>query len=432
MADSRLTGLSELTDPARDDVLYIVDDPGGTPASHKAKVQNVIAGPALFVAATDATASEKRNADYVCDGADDDVQILAAIGDLPANGGTVCLSTGTFTIGSSIDYSAAAGVCLAGAGRYATTITGEAAYTGAIVQIGNYGALERCSITIPTTVTANAIQCYDSDNGFILRDVYVTGGSGATPYAISIRNSFSADVANVRLSVGCNGYEIANTNNVNNYGNSSFRHCEVQLTTAGRIGWDIYGIAGAKNYNLVTFNYISAITGSGAGSTGIRIQNCSFLTFVGPDIEGVATSLSIVGGVAGGQNAQCVTVINPYFSHDLSVGANSSNFVVLGGRIYGTITYGATNQDTRFLNTRNNAGTLITDYENRGAAAGVADGGTIAHGLTTTPTVVLVTPTVAGEMASVTAVGAANFTVAIKTHAGAAGTNQTIYWRAWV
>lgn len=432
MADSKLTGLPELTNPARDDVLYIIDDPAGTPTSYKARVQNIIAGPVLFVAASDATDAETRNADYVCDGTDDDVQIQAAIDALPADGGIVRLSTGTFTIGAAIDCTAATGARLAGSGRYATVITGEVGYTDAIVQLGEYGGLEQCSITIPTTVTANAIQAYDIDNGTILRDLWVTGGSGATPYAISLRNSFSLDVRNVRMSVGCNGWEIANTDDAFNYGNSVFSHCEVQLTTAGRIGWDIHGIVGTKNYNLMTFNYLSTVTGSGAGSTGIRIRNCAFLTFLCPDIEGVATSLSTVGAVGGGANAQCLTFINPYFSHDVSVGANTSNAVFMGGRIYGTITYGATNQDTRFVNTRNNAGTLITDYENRGAAAGVADGGTIAHGLTTTPTVVLVTPTVAGEMASVTAVGAANFTVAIKTHAGAAGTNQTIYWRAWV
>lgn len=68
--------------------------------------------------------------------------------------------------------------------------------------------------------------------------------------------------------------------------------------------------------------------------------------------------------------------------------------------------------------------------ENEGAAANVNDGGTIAHGLATTPTWSQVTGTVAGEMVDVTGMDAANLTVAIKTHAGAAGTQQTIYWKA--
>ncbi len=70
--------------------------------------------------------------------------------------------------------------------------------------------------------------------------------------------------------------------------------------------------------------------------------------------------------------------------------------------------------------------------ENGGAAANVADGGTIAHGLATTPTYVSVVGSVAGEIVQVTGLGATNITVAIKTNAGAAGTSQTIYWRAWI
>jgi hypothetical protein len=68
--------------------------------------------------------------------------------------------------------------------------------------------------------------------------------------------------------------------------------------------------------------------------------------------------------------------------------------------------------------------------ENGGAAASVADGGTITHGLQATPTYVTANPSVAGEMVSVTAVGATTFTVAIKQDDGTAGTSQTIYWRA--
>jgi hypothetical protein len=76
--------------------------------------------------------------------------------------------------------------------------------------------------------------------------------------------------------------------------------------------------------------------------------------------------------------------------------------------------------------------TLFPQTYNRGAAATVADGGTIAHGLWTTPTYVLVTPSVADEYAAVTALGATTFTVALTKHDGSAGTTQTIYWRAEV
>lgn len=61
--------------------------------------------------------------------------------------------------------------------------------------------------------------------------------------------------------------------------------------------------------------------------------------------------------------------------------------------------------------------------------ASVADGGTIAHGLGSTPSVVIVTGSVAGQIITATA-GAANITVAIKTNLGAAGTTQVVSWMA--
>ena len=41
MADSKLTGLTGLTSPTDDDLMYIVDDPGGTPASKSVTVGNL-------------------------------------------------------------------------------------------------------------------------------------------------------------------------------------------------------------------------------------------------------------------------------------------------------------------------------------------------------------------------------------------------------
>jgi hypothetical protein len=62
----------------------------------------------------------------------------------------------------------------------------------------------------------------------------------------------------------------------------------------------------------------------------------------------------------------------------------------------------------------------------------ISDGGTVLHYLPTTPTRVQVTPTVAGEMASVTDSTTAHFHVAIKKHDNSAGTAQTVYWDAKV
>ncbi len=59
-------------------------------------------GPTFQVAATGATQARKTSSDYECDGTADNVQIQAAIDALPAAGGKVMLTEGTFTIASQV------------------------------------------------------------------------------------------------------------------------------------------------------------------------------------------------------------------------------------------------------------------------------------------------------------------------------------------
>ncbi len=58
----------------------------------------------FVVAASDSAASSKKQADYVCDGVDDQVEIQAAIDALPANGGKVLLLEGTFILDAPNDF----------------------------------------------------------------------------------------------------------------------------------------------------------------------------------------------------------------------------------------------------------------------------------------------------------------------------------------
>jgi len=56
----------------------------------------------VVVAAADAATAAKAQADYVCDGTDDQVEIQAAIDSLPASGGKVVLSEGTYIVNDTI------------------------------------------------------------------------------------------------------------------------------------------------------------------------------------------------------------------------------------------------------------------------------------------------------------------------------------------
>ncbi len=87
-----------------------------------------------------------------------------------------------------------------------------------------------------------------------------------------------------------------------------------------------------------------------------------------------------------------------------------------------------TNTNLRF---KRNYGAGIVS-ENEGATS-VADGGTISHGLYTTPTVVTVNPSLADHTAAITAKNASTFTVGLRIgNTGGPGTTQTVYWRASV
>jgi len=58
---------------------------------------------AATVVVAASNSKDTSNADYVCDGTDDDVEIQAAIDSLPASGGRVLLLEGTYVLGSSLN-----------------------------------------------------------------------------------------------------------------------------------------------------------------------------------------------------------------------------------------------------------------------------------------------------------------------------------------
>lgn len=82
----------------------------------------------LLVAASNSLDRSKAQADYICDGVADQVQINDALNALPAGGGRVMLSEGTFTIDDPIAFPAS-NITLEGQGR-GTFIDGDGLATG--------------------------------------------------------------------------------------------------------------------------------------------------------------------------------------------------------------------------------------------------------------------------------------------------------------
>uniref|UniRef100_A0A6M3KBQ2 Pectate lyase n=1 Tax=viral metagenome TaxID=1070528 RepID=A0A6M3KBQ2_9ZZZZ len=171
MADSKLSALTELAaTPAVDDELYIRDiSEAAADESKRITIANLFTSPTLasptingtiattgltlpavtlggvvtayagsgivrtatkVVAASNADATAKLQADYVCDGTADDVEIQAAINTLPSGGGRVMLSQGTYYLAAAIEP--VSGLTLCGAGKSSILYITDAANINAI------------------------------------------------------------------------------------------------------------------------------------------------------------------------------------------------------------------------------------------------------------------------------------------------------------
>jgi hypothetical protein len=149
-------------------------------------------------------------------------------------------------------------------------------------------------------------------------------------------------------------------------------------------------------YGLMTtpFPYSIYMTGAGVVNNYVQIVGESGT---------LATSVNDVAGLGGGNTIEVV-------------GASKATTSVL------PVT--TVNSLVRIIDKRKGA--------ERSHASTVADGGTVAHGLMTTPAWVIATGSIAGQIVTCTGKDATNLTFAIKTDAGAPGTSQTVYWRAGV
>ena len=78
--------------------------------------ENMVRTTTYVVAASDAPDHVKRQADYVCDGVDDHVEIQAAIDSL-SNGGNIIITQGTYTISEILTLSSMSDITITGVGN---------------------------------------------------------------------------------------------------------------------------------------------------------------------------------------------------------------------------------------------------------------------------------------------------------------------------
>lgn len=186
-------------------------------------------GVTLTVAASDASVKSKAQADYVCDGTADEVQVIAAIAALPANGGVVQLTEGIFDVAGALasNIKLRSNVTLQGVGW--STIINVSSGGNEAVRIGDTAA------DAPVTML-----------NIIVRNFKITDSGGATSNGIGI--GITTDTS----------------------GNSIFRNILIEYIWADGIDKDAvaaHGIA-ANVAEMSNFTY-SHITSTNSNRTGI-------------------------------------------------------------------------------------------------------------------------------------------------------------------
>ncbi len=311
-------------------------------------------GEYIIVAANDSTQAEKDSADYVADNTDDHLTINSAIGALSSGGGKVLLLPGTFTVDGSIEIES--NVTLAGSGQEATTLIAEAGALAAqydVIENANPGSTDN-NITIrdltidgnKDNVTGNDVEGILFDTvgsgsgatyvrGFLIENITVTDTEGN---GIDIDTSANGSIKNVTVKdfgvangirlldsdyIRVEGSDIidgladglfisASDNNIvygnfiddnGNNGlelNGATRDNVIdgnRITNSGDHGIELAGV-GAKQYNIISNNYIGNNTDRGFTSVNSYHNTITGNQFYTNDASGVDSHINLGGSGA--------------------------------------------------------------------------------------------------------------------------------------
>lgn len=349
MVDQKTTQLTELTDPSRGDLLYAIDDPLGIPLSRKLKIETLLAGPAMFVAAYNATIDEKRNAHFVCDGIDDEVEIQAAINALPTGtsqtGDTIWLSSGLFSIQhNTISILNKPGINIRGMGKRATRIASSLNTDLFFVDEHNttlaFFGFSDFWMQLLGTGDGIVLGHNGSNYGEIER-IRVTGGA-VTAWGINAKGSNVIKIDSVYMQCNCNGiiwHSVPNGDPDFGWGDSTIIHTEIALTSTGTTGIMIAGIDGGAGHAWLCNNIMLAqveVTGGAPerGNTGIHLRNTKRDTLINVDLENLATGLLLESGQGGGHTTEHIALINVYplnCTNDYTVVGTPADITIIGG-----------------------------------------------------------------------------------------------------
>ncbi|WP_343241640.1 NosD domain-containing protein [Methanoculleus sp. UBA312] len=412
--------------------------------------ENMVRTATYVVAASDAPAHVKKQADYVCDGTDDQVEIQAALDALPTGGGIVHLTTGNYTLdvtGSFYVGQSSYSLKIEGDGRHLIGSPGATLKLKDGIDIGGTDVENDILVAVWIAACTNA---RISGITFDCNRTQITAGQMVAMFHRELSENVEID-RNI----------IKNHNKWALWGDNGPSHWTIHHNVVYG-PWSGFAIHNSDGGNHIISNNIVGL-GSYC-STGIFVDSVAGViirdnVIVRPNAYGISLydtvdHVQIVGNqIQGAAGVAAVKGIKILSKGDeasscnynqisgnvlttnvtaLSIGVYIEDAYVRNSDIYDNVFDGP---DTPIVDQgtgtkiRHNRGYVT---ENKGAAASTADGGTIAHGCAAAPTTATVSGSVAGEIVTVTSIDATNITVAIKKSDGSAGTSQTVYWRAEV
>lgn len=240
----------------------------------------------IVVAANDSLATSKAQADYVCDGTDDQVEIQAAIDALASTGGVVQLTEGNFYLG-------AAAINL---NKTAVSLVGF--QTGFAVAEGSFGTTIYQTNAGKDAIVISAVQAN-------VKDVYIRGAvfAGGHFGEVGIRVIGGQDnkIDNVKVSqFVLYGIFFDNINNIW-LTNSRITSCGKNLYAYGShdivIANNQFELPSGEISVHLQSCYGTAVTGNlieNGGETTLRIHTCVNSIFVGNCIHGSPGQGSVV------------------------------------------------------------------------------------------------------------------------------------------
>lgn len=239
----------------------------GTPVSGKVVTT-------FTVAASDASVDSKSKADYLCDGINDEVQIIAAISALPSGGGQVNLTEGIFIIEATVTFSKD-NVKLQGRGR-STVLFSKAGLDFNCVRVLSRTNVHLDSFCVDGNKANNTpLDDEDTQNNIVL----------AICVSCRVTNCYS-------INSSCTGILLQGSNT----------HCIVQgnhVLDCHRNG--IYLLFSNNNYNSIIGNVVKG----SVGYHGINMSSSSYNTVSqnvcqdngqnGIDIDGDSVGNAVMG-----------------------------------------------------------------------------------------------------------------------------------------